>query len=56
MYLEPGEEKKVTLVLEKKDMGFYNNQEEYVMEDGKFNLFIGTDSENCMSQQIMVKF
>lgn len=56
VYLEPGEEKKVTLVLAKKDMGFYNNQEEYVLEDGKFNLFVGTDSENCLSRQIMVKF
>lgn len=56
VYLEPGEAKKVTLMLEKKDMGFYNNQEEYVLEDGKFNLFVGTDSENCLSQQIMVKF
>lgn len=56
VYLEPGEEKKVTLMLEKKDMGFYNNQEEYVLENGKFNLFVGTDSENCLSQQIMVEF
>lgn len=56
VYLEPGEAKKVTLVLAKQDMGFYNNQEEYVLEDGKFNLFVGTDSENCLSQQIMVKF
>lgn len=56
VYLEPGEEKRVTLKLAKKDMGFYNNQEEYVLEDGKFNFFVGTDSENCLSQQVMVKF
>lgn len=54
--LAAGEEKTVTLVLAKKDMGFYNNEGEYVLEDGKFNLFVGANSEDCLSEQVTVKF
>ncbi len=54
--LEAGEEQRVALSLRKKDMGFYNNQGEYVLEDGKFNIFIGGNSKDCLSQQVAIHF
>lgn len=56
VFLEPGEEKKVTLSLQKKDMGFYDNKGKYILEDGKFNIFVGTNSEECLCEQIDVIF
>ena len=56
VYLEAGEEKQVHLPLQKKDMGFYNNEKEYMLEDGKFNIFIGTSSEDCLCEQVTVNF
>ncbi|MGN0324282.1 MAG: glycoside hydrolase family 3 N-terminal domain-containing protein [Oliverpabstia sp.] len=56
VFLKPGEEKKVTLSLQKKDMGFYDNQGKYILEDGKFNIFVGTNSEECLCEQIDVIF
>ncbi len=56
VYLEAEEEKQVHLPLQKKDMGFYNNEKEYMLEDGKFNIFIGTSSEDCLCEQVTVNF
>lgn len=53
--LAAGEEKTVVLTLAKKDMGFYNNEGKYVLEDGKFNLFVGASSEDCLCEQVTVK-
>ena len=42
--------------LKKSDMGFYDNDANYRIEDGKFNIFVGTNSKECMKQEIDVKF
>ncbi len=54
--LEPGEEKEVTLDLKKADMGFYNNDGVYVLEDGKFRIFAGGSSADTLMQELELAF
>ena len=54
--LEAGEEKTVSFSLAKKDMGFYDNERTYRLEDGKFRIFIGKSSVDCLMQEIEVQF
>ena len=44
--IEPGETKKVTLKINLKDCGYYNNKGEYIMEAGKFNIMVGSSSKD----------
>lgn len=54
--LVPGETKTVTLELKKEDMGFYDNQGRYVKEDGKFRIYAGGNSRDCLCCEINVVF
>ena len=42
--LKAGEEKQVTIEVNKNDLGYYNAKMEYVVEPGKFTLWMGHDS------------
>lgn len=44
--LEPGEQKEVSFSLEKRDLGFYNKELEYVVEPGDFEIMVGNSSDN----------
>lgn len=54
--LDPGERKNVAIKLYKSDMGFYDNHGKYCLEDGKFNIYVGANSRECICQEIVVKF
>ena len=54
--LEPGEKKTVSLTLDKKDMGFYTDSGEYVLEDGKFRIYVGGNSRDCLTREVWLKF
>ena len=54
--LMTGQEKTVTLYLKKQDMGFYNNQAEYVLEDGKFRIYVGGNSRDCLCEEVNMEF
>ena len=54
--LEAGEETHVTITLEKNQMGFYDDDAVYHLEDGKFKLYIGGNSRDCLEDEIVVKF
>ena len=54
--LEPGEEREVQVSLPKKQMGFYDNEGHYRLEDGLFQIFAGRDSRDCLMQEISVAF
>lgn len=54
--LLPGKSQDVTYELLKQDMGFYNNDGEYILEDGIFRLYAGTNSQDCLSQDINIQF
>jgi Beta-glucosidase-related glycosidases len=46
VYLQPGETKVLTFPITTEDLKFYNSQLNWDWESGKFNLFIGTNSED----------
>lgn len=50
--LAPMQTKEVTLHLAKKDMGFFDNEENYHLENGLFRIYVGGSSEDCMMQEI----
>jgi beta-glucosidase len=54
--LEANEAKLVEFCLEKKNMGFYNNQGKYVCEDGMFRIYVGGSSKECLMQECEVQF
>lgn len=54
--LAPGEAKDVTFVIDKKEMGFYNEEMKYCLEDGRFIFYAGGNSRDCLEQERMVAF
>jgi beta-glucosidase len=44
--LKAGEEKKVTFTIDSKSLAFYNADLRYVVEPGRFNVYIGLDSDD----------
>ena len=54
--LKAGEERRVTLSLKKAEMGFYNNEAEYVLEDGRFRIYIGGNSRDCLCEEVWIQF
>ncbi len=43
--LEPGETQKLEFVLTPEELGYYNNQGEFVVEAGSFSVMVGTNSQ-----------
>ena len=54
--LKAGEEKQVTISLAKADMGFYDNQGIYILEDGLFRLYIGGNSRDSQCREVRASF
>lgn len=54
--LEPGEEIKLHFSLKKQDMGFYDNNGKYLLEDGLFRIFVGGNSKDTLMQETTVEF
>ena len=52
--LNPGEEKKVSFSLKKQDMGFYDNNGKYILEDGLFRIFVGGNSMDTLMREIYI--
>ncbi|MCB4798277.1 beta-glucosidase BglX [Neotamlana laminarinivorans] len=46
--LEPGETKQITVTLTEKELGFYNNSGDYVVEPGDFTVFVGGSSNTAL--------
>ncbi len=53
--LEPNESKNITFVLTGKELGFYNNEGEFILEAGDFNVFVGGSSKTILEQQFELK-
>jgi len=56
VYLSPGERKVVTMEVPKSNLGFYDDNMNYLLEDGEFVVYVGANSRDCLSQSINVKF
>jgi beta-glucosidase len=54
--LDSGAETVVELRLDKADMGFYNDQGEYLLENGKFRIYVGGNSRDCLMQELTIHF
>ena len=54
--LAAGEVKEIRFRLEKKDMGFFDNDRNYRLEDGLFRIYAGGSSSDCLMQEIVLKF
>ncbi|WP_158848197.1 beta-glucosidase BglX [Algibacter sp. L1A34] len=53
--LEPKETKTVHFTLSEKELGFYDNNETYVIEPGEFNIYIGGDSGALLQDSFKLK-
>ena len=47
--LQPGESRELTFTLTPDDLKYYNANGDHIWDSGKFQLFIGTDSENVQT-------
>lgn len=54
--LAPGEKKAVVYSLKKNAMGFFDNEGEHHLEDGKFQIFAGANSADCLEKELDVRF
>ena len=54
--LAAGETSGVTLELDKKNMGFYDDDMNYCLEDGKFNIYVGGNSRDCLKTEVNIVF
>ena len=54
--LAAGETADVVLTLPKNKMGFYDDDMNYCLENGKFNIFVGGNSRECLKTQVDVEF
>lgn len=53
--LKKGETKTVTFTLTDKELGFFNNEGEYLVEPGTFKVFVGTSSANNQETEFELK-
>lgn len=54
--LKTGETKTVSFTLPKNKLGFYNDNGEYLLEDGKFRIYVGGNSRDCLAEEMILKF
>lgn len=54
--LKVGEIKKAMFTLKKQDMGFYDNDSNYLLEDGLFRIYVGGNSRECLCEEIRITF
>jgi beta-glucosidase len=55
IYLKPKESKTVTFLLAPKDLGFWNNQQEFLIEPGEFIVYIGPNSQKGLIKSFILK-
>lgn len=55
VFLSPGETKELTFVLTPENLKFFNSQLKWDWESGKFNVYIGTNSEEVMQASFVWK-
>lgn len=52
--LEAGESRKITFQLTDKDLGFYDNNGKFIVEEGSFQVFVGEDSQAQLSGEFQL--
>lgn len=54
IYLSPKEKKVVTFDISKKELEFYKEKEGWIFEPGNYKVYIGGDSENTVSGEVII--
>lgn len=54
VYLKPGERKTISLEIVIKQLGFYNQEMEYIIEPGLFKVFVGPNSNEGLEEEFTV--
>lgn len=54
--LKEGESQSVSFELDKDDLGFYNSNGEYLVEDGEFEVMVGPNSVDLLKKKVSVNF
>lgn len=52
--LNPGEEKRIVFEITKEMLSFYNNEENFVFEPGLFDIMLGDNAEDVMTERIRI--
>lgn len=50
VFLKAGEKRKIEIPVKVQDLGFYNAQMQYAVEEGQFRVMVGTDSANIRDE------
>mgnify|MGYP006074553507 FL=1 len=50
--LEPNETKKIEFTLSEKELGFYDNEGNFIVEPGDFSIFVGGDSNTTLQSKV----
>ena len=50
VFLKAGEKRKIEISVKIQDLGFYNVNNRYIIEDGRFRVMVGTDSMNLKDE------
>lgn len=53
--LLPGESVKTEFYLTEKELGFYDNEGQFIIEPGEFEIMVGTNSENLLKKNFFLK-
>jgi beta-glucosidase len=55
LMLQPGESRTVRFTIDESELGFYNSQVQRVVEPGRFNVYIGLDSDKVKAQSFTLR-
>jgi len=53
--LNPNETKEIEFILTEKELGFFNNSGDFIMEPGEFKVFVGGNSKELLETKIELK-
>ena len=53
--LEPNQSQRIVFTLTEKELGFYDNQGNFIVEPGDYSIFIGGDSNANLHTKITLK-
>lgn len=54
--LAPGEKQTLRFKFPKTEMGFFDNERKYRLENGIFRIFVGSNSRECLCHEVNIKF
>lgn len=50
--LDNGESKKVEFIIPTKELGYYDNNMNYIVEEGKFKIYVGGSLKECLETEV----